>query len=183
MQRNFLEWRRPEGAYPERDGKFIIVAPTLTMKEQRQRRAADARRATATIRRSGRPPASSVDRGSGGVVGRPGARTGRSDARDQDDRQDGSSALPGANASGSATRPWLPLSSSTATRVTTRPGDRRDHRQQRVAGGVDRPARSAVSASSGMRERERAPAPSAVSATSSASNAPPPRSRLDDAAC
>jgi len=36
MIRNFLEWHRPEGAYPERDGLFIIVAPTLTMKEQRQ---------------------------------------------------------------------------------------------------------------------------------------------------
>lgn len=41
MQRNFLEWRRPEGAYPERDGKFIIVAPTLTMKEQKAQLAAN----------------------------------------------------------------------------------------------------------------------------------------------
>ena len=36
MIRNFLEWRRPEGDYPERDGTYIVVAPTLTMKEQRQ---------------------------------------------------------------------------------------------------------------------------------------------------
>ena len=29
MKRNFLEWKRPEGTYPARDGKFIIVIPTL----------------------------------------------------------------------------------------------------------------------------------------------------------
>jgi hypothetical protein len=29
MKRNFLPWKRPEGKYPDRDGKFIIVVPTL----------------------------------------------------------------------------------------------------------------------------------------------------------
>jgi hypothetical protein len=29
MERNFLPWKRPEGTYPDRDGKFIIVVPTL----------------------------------------------------------------------------------------------------------------------------------------------------------
>jgi hypothetical protein len=29
MVRNFLPWRRPEGKYPDRDGKFLIIAPTL----------------------------------------------------------------------------------------------------------------------------------------------------------
>ena len=29
MKRNFLPWKRPEGRYPDRDGKFIIVVPTL----------------------------------------------------------------------------------------------------------------------------------------------------------
>jgi len=29
MKRNFLEWKRPEGTYPDRDGKFIVVMPTL----------------------------------------------------------------------------------------------------------------------------------------------------------
>jgi hypothetical protein len=28
MRRNFLAWRRPEGRYPERDNKFIILVPT-----------------------------------------------------------------------------------------------------------------------------------------------------------
>jgi hypothetical protein len=28
MVRNFLPWRRPEGKYPDRDGKFIILVPT-----------------------------------------------------------------------------------------------------------------------------------------------------------
>ncbi len=28
MERNFLPWKRPEGRYPDRDGKFIIVTPT-----------------------------------------------------------------------------------------------------------------------------------------------------------
>lgn len=30
MVRNFLPWKRPEGHYPDRDGRFIIVAPTVT---------------------------------------------------------------------------------------------------------------------------------------------------------
>lgn len=29
MKRNFLPWKRPEGTYPDRDGKFIILVPTL----------------------------------------------------------------------------------------------------------------------------------------------------------
>jgi hypothetical protein len=29
LQRNFLPWARPEGTYPDRDGKFILVVPTL----------------------------------------------------------------------------------------------------------------------------------------------------------
>jgi hypothetical protein len=29
MKRNFLPWKRPEGTYPDRDGKFIVVLPTL----------------------------------------------------------------------------------------------------------------------------------------------------------
>ena len=29
MKRNFLAWKRPEGAYPDRDGLYIIVAPTI----------------------------------------------------------------------------------------------------------------------------------------------------------
>jgi hypothetical protein len=28
MKRNFLPWKRPEGAYPGRDGKWIILVPT-----------------------------------------------------------------------------------------------------------------------------------------------------------
>ncbi|HET7471606.1 MAG TPA: hypothetical protein VFJ71_00645 [Candidatus Limnocylindrales bacterium] len=29
MTRNFLPWKRPEGIYPSRDGKFIVVIPTI----------------------------------------------------------------------------------------------------------------------------------------------------------
>lgn len=29
MRRNFLPWDRPEGRYPDRDGKWIIVVPTI----------------------------------------------------------------------------------------------------------------------------------------------------------
>lgn len=29
MRRNFLEWKRPEGRYPDRDGLYVIVAPTI----------------------------------------------------------------------------------------------------------------------------------------------------------
>ena len=29
MQRNFLPWKRPEGSYPDRDGLWITVAPTI----------------------------------------------------------------------------------------------------------------------------------------------------------
>jgi hypothetical protein len=31
MERNFLRWKRPEGAYPDRDGLFITVAPTVAI--------------------------------------------------------------------------------------------------------------------------------------------------------
>lgn len=29
MVRNYLPWKRPEGRYPDRDGKFLIIAPTI----------------------------------------------------------------------------------------------------------------------------------------------------------
>ena len=29
MRRNFLPWKRPEGRYPDRDGRWLIVAPTI----------------------------------------------------------------------------------------------------------------------------------------------------------
>jgi len=29
MVRNFLPWKRPEGHYPDRDGKFIVLIPTV----------------------------------------------------------------------------------------------------------------------------------------------------------
>jgi hypothetical protein len=29
MVRNYLRWKRPEGRYPDRDGLFISVVPTL----------------------------------------------------------------------------------------------------------------------------------------------------------
>ena len=28
MKRNFLQWKRPEGSHPERDGKWIVLVPT-----------------------------------------------------------------------------------------------------------------------------------------------------------
>ncbi len=31
MVRNFLPWKRPEGLYPQRDGKFLIIAPTIPL--------------------------------------------------------------------------------------------------------------------------------------------------------
>ncbi|MFL5757731.1 MAG: hypothetical protein ACJ77N_15750 [Chloroflexota bacterium] len=34
MERNFLMWRRPEGDYPDRDGKFIVVVPTIPASRQ-----------------------------------------------------------------------------------------------------------------------------------------------------
>jgi hypothetical protein len=33
MRRNFLPWKRPEGRYPDRDGRFLIVAPTIPASE------------------------------------------------------------------------------------------------------------------------------------------------------
>jgi hypothetical protein len=33
MRRNFLPWKRPEGRYPDRDGRWIIVAPTAPASE------------------------------------------------------------------------------------------------------------------------------------------------------
>ncbi|MBA2718714.1 MAG: hypothetical protein H0U52_05615 [Chloroflexi bacterium] len=31
MNRNFLEWKRPEGKYPDRDGKYIVLIPTIPL--------------------------------------------------------------------------------------------------------------------------------------------------------
>jgi hypothetical protein len=31
MRRNFLPWERPEGRYPDRDGKWIIIVPTVAL--------------------------------------------------------------------------------------------------------------------------------------------------------
>jgi hypothetical protein len=31
MQRNFLPWKRPEGSYPDRDGLWITLAPTISV--------------------------------------------------------------------------------------------------------------------------------------------------------
>ena len=35
MIRNFLPWKRPEGKYPERDGRFIIIVPTRPLDPMR----------------------------------------------------------------------------------------------------------------------------------------------------
>lgn len=35
MQRNYLPWDRPEGAYPERDGKFLALVPTIPLADQK----------------------------------------------------------------------------------------------------------------------------------------------------
>lgn len=32
MERNYLKWKRPEGLYPERDGLYIAVVPTVVIK-------------------------------------------------------------------------------------------------------------------------------------------------------
>jgi hypothetical protein len=39
LERNFLRWERPEGAYPDRDGKYIAIVPTIPLSEQRGDRA------------------------------------------------------------------------------------------------------------------------------------------------
>jgi hypothetical protein len=31
MVRNFLPWKRPEGRYPDRDGRFVVLIPTLPL--------------------------------------------------------------------------------------------------------------------------------------------------------
>jgi hypothetical protein len=35
MERNFLPWKRPEGKYADRDGKFIILVPTIVVTASR----------------------------------------------------------------------------------------------------------------------------------------------------
>ncbi|HXG39961.1 MAG TPA: hypothetical protein VNJ28_03370, partial [Candidatus Limnocylindrales bacterium] len=34
MVRNYLPWKRPEGRYPERDGRFIAVVPTVAVERE-----------------------------------------------------------------------------------------------------------------------------------------------------
>ena len=55
MQRNFLEWRRPEGRYPDRDGLYITVAPTMPAAPDRRRLILRRRRADAGTSRAARP--------------------------------------------------------------------------------------------------------------------------------
>ncbi|MEO5985382.1 MAG: hypothetical protein ABIW50_04785 [Candidatus Limnocylindria bacterium] len=31
MERNFIRWSRPEGAYPDRDGKYVVLIPTIPL--------------------------------------------------------------------------------------------------------------------------------------------------------
>jgi hypothetical protein len=38
MERNYLRWKRPEGSYANRDGKFLAIVPTIARKEQRTSR-------------------------------------------------------------------------------------------------------------------------------------------------
>jgi hypothetical protein len=35
MVRNYLQWKRPEGRYPDRDGLFIAVVPTIPVSPAR----------------------------------------------------------------------------------------------------------------------------------------------------
>ena len=35
MRRNYLPWDRPEGSYANRDGKFLAIVPTVSLKDQR----------------------------------------------------------------------------------------------------------------------------------------------------
>ena len=34
IKRNFLQWQRPEGSYPDRDGKYLVVIPTIPLRDQ-----------------------------------------------------------------------------------------------------------------------------------------------------
>lgn len=34
MERNFLRWDRPEGKYPDRDGKYLALVPTIPLRDQ-----------------------------------------------------------------------------------------------------------------------------------------------------
>jgi hypothetical protein len=38
MERNFLRWERPEGKYPDRDGKYLALVPTIPLREQARER-------------------------------------------------------------------------------------------------------------------------------------------------
>ena len=33
MAENFLEWKRPEGAYPDRDGRYVALVPTIPLEQ------------------------------------------------------------------------------------------------------------------------------------------------------
>jgi hypothetical protein len=38
MERNYLRWDRPEGKYPDRDGKYLAIVPTIPLQEQARQR-------------------------------------------------------------------------------------------------------------------------------------------------
>ena len=94
-KRNFLPWQRPEGTYPDRDGKFLVVVPTIPS----------------------RRPAG--DRGPlDPEVGRSGSAIARANRmRDLD-------GLPAAKASGRATRPSARQQQLTTPTVASESGHR-----------------------------------------------------------
>ena len=73
MERNFLKWRRPEGRYPDRDGLYITVAPTVPLEPGRRADAARARPACAGARQTSTTASSDAAHGDPqGVAGRDG---------------------------------------------------------------------------------------------------------------
>jgi hypothetical protein len=41
MERNYLRWDRPEGAYADRDGRYLAIVPTIPLKDQAAGRSGD----------------------------------------------------------------------------------------------------------------------------------------------
>ena len=127
-------WQRPEGRYPDRDGKFLVVVPTTA------EGGVPARRSSPTGRLRPAPPG------------------GQSRARPDHDRQPPSTAtlaaMPAAKASGRATRPAGSASRFAEDDHGGQPDERGDDRQDRVVGRVDGPRQQVGRALQGHRDGE-----------------------------
>ena len=135
MQRNFLPWKRPEGRYPDRDGLWITVAPTISVGDLRLGAAA-------------RPLAPS-----GGAAGR-GRHPPDAPGQHRDQQRRSGPRCRARTTAGSRRTPRLRRQRQGGHDRHDEPDERRADLPERVVRRVDRPAQQVAQALERHRQRE-----------------------------